>query len=65
MLDQFPRLSHLWDRKDRSFKEELFERELGVLSSCEIVTAQFFASVLFGSFSFGIAYMINLKRSQE
>lgn len=47
MLQQVPRISHLWDEDKRELKIKLFERELGVMSSGEVVMAEFFASLWF------------------
>ncbi len=44
-LKQVPRIEHLWDRERRELKIELFERELGVMSSGEQHMAKFFAAV--------------------
>lgn len=48
LLDQVPRICHLWDREARELKVELFERELGVMSPGEAYMAKFFAAVWFG-----------------
>lgn len=47
MLKQVPRISRLWDEDKRELNTELFEREIGVMSSGEVVMAQFFASIWF------------------
>lgn len=49
LLEQVPRIKHLWDKHSRSLNIELFERELGVMSSGEVCMAKFFASVWFGN----------------
>lgn len=47
MLEQVPRISHLWDRKRRELNVDLFEKELAVMSSGEVYMAKFFASLWF------------------
>ena len=44
MLDKAPRIDHLWDREKNVLNIELFEKELGVMSSGEVHLAKFFAS---------------------
>lgn len=48
MLDQVPRIRHLWDASARTLDTELFEQEMGVLSTSEAHMARFFAAVWFG-----------------
>lgn len=47
MLDKAPRIDHLWDREKNVLNIELFEKELGVMSSGEVHLAKFFASIWF------------------
>lgn len=47
LLDRVPRIAHLWDRNKRALKVELFEAELGVMSSGEVHLAKFFVSLWF------------------
>jgi len=47
MLNQVPRIKHLWDQDTREINVEAFERELRVMSSGEIHIAKFFAAVWF------------------
>ncbi|MDH5327637.1 MAG: WGR domain-containing protein [Gammaproteobacteria bacterium] len=47
MLERVPRISHLWDIEKKALKVELFEAELGVMSSGEVHLAKFFASLWF------------------
>ncbi|NOS74740.1 MAG: hypothetical protein HOP36_09445 [Methyloglobulus sp.] len=47
MVGRYPRISHLWDIGEGEFKPDLFESELGVMSSGEVQIAKFFASVWF------------------
>jgi len=53
MLDQVPRIKHLWDRDRRGLKVGLFEKELGVMSSGEVHLAKFFAAIWFGYNRYG------------
>ena len=51
MLNQVPRIQHLWDEQgnggDGAFCPEEFEAELGVMASGEIQLAKFFCAVWF------------------
>jgi len=47
LLDQYPRLKHLWDRSKRKLNVDQFERELNLMSSGEAHIAKFFALVWF------------------
>lgn len=54
MLQKVPRIAHLWDAEKKgtltgTLNVELFESELGVMSSGEVQMALFFASVWFHS----------------
>lgn len=49
MIDQIPRIAHLWDREKREIKLDQFEYELGVMSSSEVHMAKFFAAVWFNN----------------
>ena len=48
LLNQVPRIQHLWDPKGNgSLIPDIFEKELGVMSSGESEMAKFFAAVWF------------------
>ena len=47
MIDRFPRVAYLWDRKSHNLDVDAFENDLGVMSSGEVFMAKFFASVWF------------------
>lgn len=48
MLEQVPRMRYLWDRQKAELLVDLFEIELGVMSSGEVHMAKFFAAIWFG-----------------
>lgn len=49
MLDQVLRIDHLWDREKHELKVNLFEKELGIMSTGEVHLAKFFASLWFNN----------------
>lgn len=49
MLNEAPRLKHLWDKEKNNMDMLGFEAELNVLSSGEVELAKFFASVWLGN----------------
>lgn len=49
MLDQVPRICHLWDRERHELKVDLFEKELGVMSTGEVHMAKFLAALWFNN----------------
>ncbi len=49
MLNEMPRLGHLWDKEKEEMNVPLFEAELNVMSSGEVEIAKFFAAVWLGN----------------
>lgn len=68
LLDRCPRIRHLWDKERAEIKVDLFEKELGVMSSGEVHLAKFMASVWFGDnqrYGFDLADAVACMDSKE